>query len=54
MTMALSKLAIRTIDRPSLFYNKFYYKIDIHDVPMIHHLKKCTNIIEYLEEVDAR
>ena len=52
--MALSKLAIKTIDRPNLFYNKFSYKIDIHNIPMIHHLKKCTNIIDYLEEVDAR
>lgn len=52
--MALSKLAIKTIDRPNLFYNKFCYKIDIHDIPMVHQLNKCTDIIEYLEEVDAR
>ena len=52
--MELSKLAIKTIDRPNLFYNKFCYKIDIHDIPMVHQLNKCADIIEYMEEIDAR
>lgn len=53
-TMALSKLAINTIERTNLFYNKFCYKISIYDIPLLYRLKKYTTIIDYMEEIETR
>ena len=50
--MALSKLVIKPLDRPNLFFNKFVYRINIHSVPSIHWVHKCTNIQEYIEYID--
>lgn len=50
--MALSKLVISTIDRPNLFFNKFVYRVNIHSVPSINWVHKCTNIHDYIAHID--
>jgi hypothetical protein len=50
--MALSKLVIKTVDRPNLFFNKFVYRINVTGVPSVHRINKCTNIQDYIDYID--
>jgi hypothetical protein len=50
--MALSKLVIKTLDRPNLFFNKFVYRINVTGVPSVHRINKCTNIQDYIDYID--
>ena len=52
VTMALSKLVIKTLDRPNLFFNKFVYRINVTGVPSVHRVHKCTNIQDYIDHID--
>ena len=50
--MALSKLVIKTLDRPNLFFNKFVYRVNVTGVPSVHRINKCTNIQDYIDYID--
>lgn len=52
--MASSNLIINTVERTNLFYNKFCYKINIYDIPLLYRLKKCTTIVDYMKEIEDR
>ena len=52
--MALSKLVISTIDRSTLFFNKFAYRVNIHSVPCISWVHKCPTITEYVAIIDDK
>jgi hypothetical protein len=52
--MALSKLVIKTLDRTNLFFNKFAYRVNIHSVPSINWVHKCTNIQDYIDHIDDK
>jgi hypothetical protein len=52
--MASSKLVIKSIDRTNLFFNKFAYRVNIHSVPSIDWVHKCTNIQDYIDHIDDK
>jgi hypothetical protein len=52
--MALSKLVINTIDRTSLFFNKFVYRVNIHSVPSVSWVHKCATIQDYVDIIDDK
>ena len=52
--MALSKLVIKKIDRPNLFFNKFTYSINVTGVPNAHWVPKCPTILEYIDRINDR
>ena len=52
--MALSKLVIKPLDRPNLFFNKFAYRVNIHSVPSLEWVHKCTTIQDYIDIVDDK
>jgi hypothetical protein len=52
--MALSKLVIKKLDRTSLFFNKFTYRINIHSVPSVNWVHKCANIQDYIDIIDDK
>jgi hypothetical protein len=52
--MALSKLVIKKLDRTSLFFNKFTYRINIHSVPSVNWVHKCANIQDYIDHIDDK
>ena len=52
--MALSKLVIKTLDRPNLFFNKFIYRINVTGVPNAHWVPKCPTILEYIDRINDR
>ena len=52
--MALSKLVIKKLDRPNLFFNKFMYRINVTGVPNSHWVPKCPTVLEYIERINDR
>ena len=52
--MALSKLVIKKLDRTSLFFNKFAYRVIIHSVPSVSWVHKCANIQDYIDVIDDK
>jgi hypothetical protein len=52
--MALSKLVIKKLDRTSLFFNKFAYRVIIHSVPSVSWVHKCANIQDYIDIIDDK
>lgn len=52
--MASSKLVINTVDRTNLFFNKFSYRVNIHSVPSVNWVHKCTNIQDYIDHIDEK
>ena len=54
VTMALSKLVIKTLDRPNLFFNKFIYRVNVTGVPNARWVLKCPTILEYIDRINDR
>ena len=54
VTMALSKLVIKKLDRTSLFFNKFAYRVVIHSVPSVNWVHKCATIQDYIDIIDDK
>ena len=52
--MASSKLVINTVDRTSLFFNKFAYRVVIHSVPSVNWVHKCATIQDYIDHIDDK
>jgi hypothetical protein len=52
--MASSKLLIKKLDRTSLFFNKFAYRVIIHSVPSVSWVHKCANIQDYIDVIDDK
>ena len=52
--MALSKLVIKKLDRTSLFFNKFAYRVIVHSVPSVGWVHKCANIQDYIDIIDDK
>ena len=52
--MALSKLVIKKLDRTSLFFNKFAYRVIIHSVPSVSWVHKCATIQNYIDIIDDK
>ena len=52
--MALSKLVIKKLDRTSLFFNKFAYRVIVHSVPGIDRVHKCATIQDYIDIIDDK
>ena len=52
--MGLSKLVINIVDRTDLFFNKFAYRVNIHSIPSVNWVYKCTNIQQYVEYIDDK
>ena len=50
--MALSKLVIKTLDRPNLFFNKFVYRVNVTSVPNAHWVQDCPTVAEYVRRID--
>ena len=47
-------MVIKKLDRTSLFFNKFAYRVIVHSVPSVSWVHKCANIQDYIDIIDDK